>query len=416
MFFGFKNLMKMKSIIILTISLTIILALFLLGSFGYLFTTVDNSSTEIPKISMIAITEKELQNQQVRNFKTDNDLVNQILSQCGLDKHCLLEQIQSISKNQSEKKLLEIISLTMGAYDSLGIWCHHQGHHIGEFLLEYYNGDVHLALSNVNQKCDSSLHHGIIENFLVQQIILNDVKPQDIQVSNACDIFEDRLINLECAHGMGHGLVQLSDYDLEWAANRCDEFKILELKQVCYRGVFMENVVSIIDGRGVYDNNDPYFPCNVLDDRHAQVCYQYHAGIIATLASENVFDSCDKIEPESLIKYCYMGVKPFLFNSVFYNNYEPIVETCSEGNLDYQTYCYIGIVIALVDWRGTEEGITFCKTIPEKFKTDCYDYLGKMIHDEFPDRVEEECSKAESFEYKEICKIANPQGLRILIT
>ena len=402
---------KKKSTFIVIVAILVIFSLGL----GYFFTTSDNSSSEISKIKTTFTTERELQDEKMKNFKTDNDQVNHLLSQCGLDQHCLVEEIQKMAKNNSEEELLETISLTMGSYESQGIWCHHQGHHIGKFLLGYYNGDVHDALSNADRKCDSSLHHGIIENFMMQQVILNNLEPDDIEVTTFCDIFDDRLTRLECGHGMGHGLVKVSDYDLEWSANRCDEFTITEQKQVCYRGVFMENIVALADGKGVFDEDDPYSVCNTLEDRHAQVCYQYHATKIGSFTPGTVFDSCDKIESESMIKYCYIGVKPYLF-SAFHNNYQKVVLECSKGNPDYQTYCYVGMVIGLVDWKGSDEGITFCKVIPDEFKPDCYDYLGKMILDESPDKIEEECSKAESLKYQNICRDADPEGIRILIT
>lgn len=406
---------KRKSVIILIVAIVSILIILSFVSLGYFFPILDNSSSEVPKIKTTITTEKEFQDEQIKNFKTDNNQVNYLLSECGLDEHCLVVEIQKISKNNSEEELLEIISLTLNAYENLGIWCHHQGHHIGEFLLGYYNGDVNAALSKVHHKCDSSLYHGIIENFLKHKVILNNIDPEDIEVTTSCDIFEDRFTKLECSHGMGHGLVKVSDFDLEWSSNRCDEFTLTEQKQVCYRGVFMENIVALQNGMGVFDENDPYSVCNTLEDRHAQVCYQYHAKIIASFTPGTVFDSCDKIEPENLIKYCYMGVQPYLFTA-FDNNYQFVVSECSKGNPNYQTYCYVGNVVALVDWKGTEEGITFCKAIPEEFKPDCYDYLGKIVHDEFPDRIEEECSKAESLKYQNICRDADPEGIRILIT
>jgi hypothetical protein len=404
-----------KFIIILIIVIVAILIIFSVASLGYFSTLSDSSSSEIPKIKTTFTTEKELQNQQVKNFKTDDPTVNFLLSECGLDEHCLAEEVRNVSNEVDEKRLWEVINLTMSSYETLGIWCHHQGHHVGEFLLGYYNGDIQEALSNAHRKCDSSLYHGMLENFIKQEVILSDVDPKDIEVTTSCDIFEDRLIRLECGHGIGHGLVKASDFDLKWSANRCDEFELTEQRQVCYRGVFMENIVALEDGKGVFDEDDPYSVCNTLEDRHAQVCYQYHAKKINSFTPGNVFDSCDKIEPESLVKYCYMGVQPYLF-STFHNNYQNIVLECSKGNLDYQTYCYVGTVIGLIDWKGTKEGITFCEAIPEEFKPDCYDYLGKMVHDESPDRVEEECSKAESIKYQNICRDADPEGIRILIT
>jgi len=408
-------MMKQKSIIILIIGITVILVIFSFVSLGYFSTIVDSSTSEIRKVNVTFVTARQFQDQQVKNFKTDDKHVNFLLSECGLDKHCLVDQIRIISTYKNEQELLEIINLTMDSYESLGIWCHHQGHHIGEFLLGYYNGNVNVALSNVDQKCDSSLYHGIMENFLKEKVILSNIEPEDIEVTTSCDFFEDRLIKLECAHGVGHGLVKVSDFDLEWSANRCDEFNLSEQKQVCYRGVFMENAVALGDGKGVFDEDNPYSICNTLEDRHAQVCYQYHANKIAMFTPGTVFDSCDNIEPKSLIKYCYMGIKPNLI-SIFHTNYQDVVLACSKGNPDYQVYCYIGIVTALADWKGIEEGIRFCKAIPEEFKPDCYDYLGKMIHDESPDRIEEECSKIESIKYQNICNAADPEGFRILIT
>ena len=411
-------MIKMKKKHIIISAIIIILVIIVFSSFGNLSKVNESTLSEMKDVNVIIISEKDNQNAQVQNVKTNNKEVNLILSECGLDKHCTVEKMQNLSETKSEEELLEIISLTMKTYDILGIWCHQQGHHIGEFLLEYYNGDFHLALANANHKCDSSLFHGIIETFLKKQIILDDVLPEDIQVKNSCDFFEDRLTKLECAHGMGHGLVGASDFDLQWSANRCNEFDLLELQQACYRGVFMENVVAIMDARGgIYDNDDPFYPCNTLEERYAQVCYQYQTPLMAHRASTNVFDTCDKIEPKSLIKYCYIGVKP-LFGSRNDSNFKNVIIECKKGNPDYQTYCFIGYLVGLSDWKGIQQGIEFCKVIPEEFKTDCYDYLGKAIHDEYyehPNRIEEECSKIESIDYEEICKKSDPKDLRILI-
>ncbi len=71
----------------------------------------------------------------------------------------------------------------------------------------------------------------------------------------------------------------------------------------------------------------------------------------------------------------------------------------------YRGDCFRGVVMTIVNNRGTDQAFMFCLRIPEQFKADCYDGLGKwirMLHVATEARAAE-CSKAENAQYFETC-------------
>ena len=72
--------------------------------------------------------------------------------------------------------------------------------------------------------------------------------------------------------------------------------------------------------------------------------------------------------------------------------------------------------MALINERGIDESFEFCKLIPEEFKPDCYDGMGKwivMLHATDEGR-ESDCSKAENSEYVDVCVKASLENIILL--
>jgi len=72
-----------------------------------------------------------------------------------------------------------------------------------------------------------------------------------------------------------------------------------------------------------------------------------------------------------------------------------------------------GITNQFADQKGTDKAMDYCKILPEKFKTDCYNRVGVWVQLLHPGNEEQECSKAET-NYFETCIIANLENVKIL--
>jgi len=402
--------MQKKSLLLAVASILVGLGIIL--SFTY-FVNQPNLESE-QNIPVRFLTEEQYVDEIIRKVETPNSKANQVLFNCGIDVYCIIENLQEITRKESETDIIPIVRAIMMTFENQGFWCHQQGHHIGKFMLGYSNGDVHKALKMVDRSCNGAMYHGIFENYLEKSVLLDKVEPDDINVSNACDAFQSKKEgSLECAHGMGHGLTKIYDYNLHDAVKRCDEFSIHSQNQVCYRGVFMENLVAYLDQRGgQFKESDKFFPCNEFVGESAKSCYTYQVSYLRTLDSMIPMEKqCREIEDAELVKYCYFGI--IELNFYLLNDVQEIVERCKKKDVDFRPYCFANTVVLLTDWKGSAVGLEFCKKTPSQFKQECYDYLGKIIVDL---NQQEECAKAESKEYEGICRNADLNDLHLMIT
>jgi hypothetical protein len=103
----------------------------------------------------------------------------------------------------------------------------------------------------------------------------------------------------------------------------------------CSRGVFMENTDNFLEtGKGNFDKNDIYYPCNRTVEKFEPQCYYYYPEYNSernnfTLGYNltNIFARCDNISPDKFVKYCYQGIGRILAPFA-YTNPEPSITAC----------------------------------------------------------------------------------------
>ncbi len=375
----------------------------------------ENNSNE-QEIIMQFFYQDEHEKYLLQQSNMQNPYAKDIISKCGSDGKCIVKELQFLTINDPELDFFKIILSVLGAFEEQQIWCHSQAHHIGKFLLGYNNGNATKAFSYGSKLCGGAIYHGILENYYKNSVLLDSINPDEIEVRNSCKTFEDDWeILLECSHGVGHGLIQAYDYNLMKATKRCDEFEFDPQKFTCYRGVFMENLNSLFRKKNTSNFNleDLFYPCNTFDGNYAKVCYTYQ-GILINNVLRSItasIEQCMKIPEKEMIQYCFSGIR-VIGNSPLTTTYN-FVSACQQDNDDFSKQCFGMYAILITDWRGWDTSIEFCKLSPEKYKPTCYEFLGKFAVDlgEIS-----ECSKAESIQYENICKNADPSYLRLLKT
>jgi len=223
-------------------------------------------------------TGEQVIDEQLRKIEFDNQYAQEIIFKCGRDEHCTVEELQALARNENQQVVLEIIDDILSAYLEVGFYCHAQGHHLGEFFYGYLE-NLTQALFLANLKCGGSVYHGIIENYFVSEVFFGK-SPNEFTIINICDILGDypsSLMRTDCAHGLGHGITKVLDFDVFTSVKRCDELKTEVEREACYQGVFMENMVeNYYTGGGTYDKDDILFPCNKMDYKYADDCYLFH--------------------------------------------------------------------------------------------------------------------------------------------
>jgi hypothetical protein len=332
--------------------------------------------------------------------------------------------MKTLAKIEDRERVLDVFSNLITSY-SKKYPCHEIGHHLGMWLNAYV-GDPVEALELAKQQCGGSIFHGIIQNYLQIQKFKN-VSLNDIDIHEICSKYKNNpsFINRwQCLHGLGHGLIDIYDYDTQSAVSRCDEFEP-GLEQIsCSKGVFMQNVVHYTDtGNGDFDENDLFYPCNASPSKYRPPCYHYQITYMAfksggiTVQIPDAFDICDDISPEEEIKYCYYGMGRQM-QARAYLDWDRALFLCQLGDKkDLHSYCIEGMLMTLVNGNtNPSAGFFFCKSLPLEFKNTCYDGLGKWITMLSSDHDERQnlCSMAENKNYSDICMNAKTESLALL--
>jgi hypothetical protein len=367
--------------------------------------------------------EIQIENENIKIY-SNQPYAPQIVDECKDDIHCSVNAMQTIAKIEDEAKVLDTFSNLISFYETK-YPCHEIGHHLGMWLNAYV-GDPLEALKIAKQQCGGAIFHGIIQNYLQIQKFKN-TSLDEIDIHEICSKYKNdpSFINRwQCLHGLGHGLADIYDYDIQSAVSRCDEFEPGLEQMSCSKGVFMQNVVHYTDtGKGDFDENDLFYPCNASSSKYSPTCYHYQITYMALKSGgvriqiPDAFDICDKISPEEEIKYCYYGMGRQM-QARSYLDWDRALFLCQQGdNKDLHSYCVEGMLMTLVNGNTNPSvGFSFCKGLPLDFKNTCYDGLGKwitMLSSNY-DEQQKLCSMAENKNYIDTCMNAKTDSLLLL--
>jgi hypothetical protein len=155
--------------------------------------------------------------------------------------------------------------------------CHRVMHVIGAAALARFKGNIAETFAAGSSFCWSGYYHGVLERAFM------DVKSYDAKTlgAKARTICASRAIHAEswlayqCLHGLGHGLMITTAYDLPLALRVCNRLATPWDQTSCKGGVFMENILTSYGGLSPWVRaNDPIFPCNRVAERDKYTCYQ----------------------------------------------------------------------------------------------------------------------------------------------
>jgi len=185
---------------------------------------------------------------------------------------CLMPQFQSITDKYGPRAAIELFTLLRerGQVDPLADG-HHVAHHVGhETAMVFGPSAQALAL------CPLSYNYGCVHGFFQHALGMKELSEAD--ATHICADFpaDSSKTRQSCYHGLGHGVMMLTDHDLQKSLSFCDGLDSPLAQQACWQGVFMENVDAAIEGqwqRGQFSLENPLAPCDQIDERHQYQCF-----------------------------------------------------------------------------------------------------------------------------------------------
>jgi hypothetical protein len=223
--------------------------------------------------------------------------------------------------------------------------CHPLTHVIGR-TAALTAKNVSDAYTQGDSFCWSGYYHGVLEG------IIGKIGSKNLpaQIDTICaDIPGKKSYSFDyynCVHGLGHGVMAISDDALFDSLTMCDNLTGNWEQLSCASGAFMENV--IVDNKNHFTKylnpSDPTYPCYASPDKYKNTCYLMQTSYMLKVSKNDfakVFDECSQVE-EAYRNTCYQSLGRDVSGQSI-SNVATTKQNCSLGkDLTQKSNCIIG--------------------------------------------------------------------------
>ncbi len=202
-------------------------------------------------------------------FKPDDTKIEDCKSE---DFHCYEQAFANISYKDGPKTALDKFDEDIKTPGPIERDCHRIAHAIGAGALSHFHGNIGQAFVAGRPSCTSGYYHGILERAFLG-VDQSKLGSSARKFCASPEVRKSEFIAYQCVHGLGHGLMIYTGYDLPLSLHTCD--KLQQGDQLsCTGGVFMENYQSSygITSRWL-KAKDLIYPCNSVAERYKYYCY-----------------------------------------------------------------------------------------------------------------------------------------------
>ncbi len=231
--------------------------------------------------------------------------------------------------------------------------------------------------------CDSvftfACYHGVILAAIrargYQQSVL-------LELAQGCEnAGKNRTADISCAHGIGHGLMWVRNYNLLESYQACDGVfeKDRELRFFCWDGVSMENVVRRGDlpaglATNPIDPKNVYAPCDTLPLAYQPACVREHVFLARLVLYDRdtvrTSGHCMHFNDQDIRMQCFGAIGGALYQDDPQTPDRIIIE-CGKVPAQYFTYC-IGVASRQYAFSGrVDMANKLCSVLPSAHQSAC---------------------------------------------
>lgn len=233
-------------------------------------------------------------------------------------------------------------------------FCHTEGHDLGKLIFSKLR-DVGASLESCADACTSGCMHGVLMEFFTDSSSMAGSEHHDHSAQLTAAEVASRIPTFcetaavtrmyragDCAHGVGHAVMFLSNYDIPAGIELCDRFPSYALRYYCATGAYMESR-NHPDARWDYPQRGPFYPC----DRavYPAACFRYV--MLNTIRWHHPRGGTLDLQRQCATltgKYrlgCFHGLG-FAHLSQLLRGTKTLAEVCGFGTRDDQTVCLEG--------------------------------------------------------------------------
>ena len=181
------------------------------------------------------------------------------------DNECFQQAFGNLAYHKGPKKALAVFTKMIDTDPTVHV-CHRIAHAIGAGALAYYHGKVGPAFADGSPVCWSGYYHGILERAF-SGVSTEDMPAVARRLCASAVVRRNDFTAYQCVHGLGHGLMIYTGYDLPLALATCDKLATSWDQTSCTGGVFMENLQTSYGTTSQWLKDDnPLYPCTIVSE------------------------------------------------------------------------------------------------------------------------------------------------------
>lgn len=309
------------------------------------------------------------------SFKPDDTK----LSDCPGDGACFEQAFGNLAYAKGPKHALAVFARMIDTDPTVRV-CHRIAHAIGAGGLAHYSGDVGPAFTDGSAVCWSGYYHGILERAFAG-VSESDLPAVSRRLCASPQVRRSDFIAYQCVHGLGHGLMIYTAYDLPLALATCDKLATSWDQTSCTGGVFMENLQTSYGTRSPWlKDGQPLYPCTAVAKRHKLYCYLMVTSRILDVDGgdwQKTVAWCRKTEPV-WIATCFQSLGRDASGRSLQKPAE-ILRICSlAGAMAGECIYGASRDITSMD-AGPRRSAGFCATAPARYRPTCFNGIGTII-------------------------------------
>jgi mono/diheme cytochrome c family protein len=296
------------------------------------------------------------------------------------DVECLEQAFGNLTFRDGPKPALDRLEASLASDRGVQADCHRIAHRMGSAALARFDDRVAPAFVAGSPVCASGYYHGIVERAFLGKPTsrLADVARR---LCSDPQIERRRFLHYQCIHGLGHGLMIYTGYELPRSLRTCDGLQTGFQRVSCTGGVFMENFNSSYGVTSKYlRKDDPIYPCNAVVERHKLYCYLLVTANVLRVTGGDLratADACLRSE-RRWVSTCYESFGRDV-SGLAGNDAERALAGCRLARR-HEGACLYGVSREIVnaDADGTRGG-RFCARVPRRFRDRCLEGVGSVL-------------------------------------
>lgn len=296
------------------------------------------------------------------------------------DPSCYEQAFGNLAYNRGPKAALREFEKQIQENRFIEARCHPIAHTIGAAALLHFRGNVGLAFAGGTAACGSGYYHGLLE-WKLAGVGSARAAATARDVCAHKSIRSSTFTYYQCVHGLGHGLMLHTRYDLPRALSLCRNLRTDFERVSCTGGVFMENQQASYGTKSSWlRENDLLYPCTIVADDEKLYCYLLVTSRILPAVNydwDKTASWCRRADTQ-FVRICFQSLGRDASGTSRQQPAE-IHRICALTG-DGQRECIFGAARDILNNdQADPRGSALCRSAPAAHRSYCFYGLGSIV-------------------------------------